>query len=68
MWACGRKAPAKEVNTLGQTATWLTRAAIGLIIALVVGGVIYAAANSKAANVGNQISGTTSCSASTCTN
>lgn len=56
------------MSTLGQSATWLTRAALGLIVALLVGGIIYAAAHSKASAVAAQISGTTSCSASTCTN
>ena len=46
----------------------LTWAAIGLIVALLVGGILYSAAKSKATSVAGQMSGTTSCSASTCTN
>ena len=53
---------------MGPTAVRLTWAAIGLIVALVVGGILYSAANAKANNVAGQISATTSCSASTCTN
>ncbi len=53
---------------MGPTAVRLTWAAIGLIVALLVGGILYSAANAKATSVGGQISGTTSCSASTCTN
>ncbi len=53
---------------MGPTAVRLTWAAIGLIVALLVGGILYSAAHSKATNVASQISGTTSCSASTCTN
>ena len=50
------------------TPTKLTCTALILIICLFVGGIIYAAANTKAKNVAGQISGTTSCSATTCTN
>ena len=50
------------------TAAKLTWTAIIRIICLFVGGIIYAAANTKAKNVAGQISGTTSCSATTCTN
>ena len=53
---------------MGPTAVRLTWAAIGLIVALLVGGILYGAAKSKATSVGQQISGTTSCSATTCTN
>ncbi len=53
---------------MGPTAVRLTWAAIGLIVALLVGGILYSAANAKANNVAGQISATTSCSASTCTN
>ena len=53
---------------MGPTAVRLTWAAIGLIVALLVGGILYSAANTKANNVASQISATTSCSASTCTN
>ncbi len=53
---------------MGPTAVRLTWAAIGLIVALLVGGILYSAANTKANNVAGQISATTSCSASTCTN
>ena len=53
---------------MGPTAVRLTWAAIGLIVALLVGGILYSAANTKANSVASQISATTSCSASTCTN
>lgn len=53
---------------MGPTAVRLTWAAIGLIVALLVGGLLYSAAKTKATSVAGQIAATTSCSASTCTN
>lgn len=50
------------------TATRMTWMALGLIVALLVGGLTYSAANSKAQAVSAQISGTTSCSTSSCVN